>query len=117
MFTIYHLLYIIYYILFQTCIFVQRTCIAIFSRIGLVDQSKPCTQIYSQNNVNCINLQLPIVIWKKSILLDMHHHKSTCLSIFSKIECVDQSKPCTQIYLQKSQVAYICNYKEYFLKL
>ena len=24
----------------------------------------------------CINLQLPIVILKKSILLDMHHHKT-----------------------------------------
>ena len=25
--------------------------------------------------------------------------KRTCISIFSKIEFVDQSKPCTQIYL------------------
>ena len=43
---------------FQTCIIVQRTCtcIAIFSRIGLVDQSKPYTQIYLQNIANCTNL-------------------------------------------------------------
>ena len=27
--------------------------------------------------------------------------KRTCISIFSKIWSVDQSKPCTQIYLQK----------------
>ena len=27
--------------------------------------------------------------------------KRTCISIFSKIRFVDQSKPCTQIYLQK----------------
>ena len=25
---------------------------------------------------SCIHLQLPIVIFKKSILLDMHHHKT-----------------------------------------
>ena len=31
--------------IFQTCIIVKRTCISIFSKIGLVDQSKPCTQI------------------------------------------------------------------------
>ena len=37
--------------LFQTCIIVKRTCISIFSQIGLVDQSKPCTQIYLQNNL------------------------------------------------------------------
>ena len=34
--------------LFQTCIIVKRTCISIFSKIGLVDRSKPCTQIYLQ---------------------------------------------------------------------
>ena len=35
--------------------------------------------------VSGINLQLPIIILKKSIFLDMHHHK-----------------PCTQIYLPKN---------------
>ena len=50
--------------LFQTCIIVKRTCISIFSKIGLVDQSKPCTQIYLQKNANCINLQLAIRISK-----------------------------------------------------
>ena len=30
---------------------VKRTCISIFSIIGLVDQSKPCTQIYLQQVV------------------------------------------------------------------
>ena len=42
--------------LFQTCIIVKRTCISIFSKIGLEDQSKPCTQIYLQKIANCINL-------------------------------------------------------------
>ena len=32
--------------LFQTCVIVKRTCISIFTKIGLVDQSKPCTQMY-----------------------------------------------------------------------
>ena len=45
---------------FQTCIIVKRTCISIFSKIGLVDQSKLCTQIYFQKFANCINLQLAI---------------------------------------------------------
>ena len=35
---------------------------------GLVDQSKPCTQIYLQIIATCINLQLPIVILKKMII-------------------------------------------------
>ena len=46
--------------LFQTCIIVKRTCISIFSKIELVDQSKPCTQIYLQKIANDINLQLAI---------------------------------------------------------
>ena len=50
--------------LFQTCIIVKRTCISIFSKIGLVDQSKPCTQVYLQKFANCINLQLAMRISK-----------------------------------------------------
>ena len=34
--------------LFQTGIILKRTCISIFSKIVLEDQSKPCTQIYLQ---------------------------------------------------------------------
>ena len=36
--------------LFQTCIIVKRTCISIFSKIGLVDQSKTCIQTYLRKN-------------------------------------------------------------------
>ena len=51
--------------LFQTCIIVKRTCISIFSKIGLVNhQSKLCTQIYLQKFANSINLQLAIRISK-----------------------------------------------------
>ena len=49
---------------FQTCIIVKRTCISIFSKIGLVDQSQLCTQIYLQKFANCLNLQLAIRISK-----------------------------------------------------
>ena len=59
-----------------TCIIVKRTCISIFSRIELVDQSKPCLKICLHKTASCINLQLPIVIVKKSIFLDIHHHKT-----------------------------------------
>ena len=48
--------------LFQTCIIVKPTCISIFSKIGLGDQSKPYTQIYLQKFGNCINFQLAIRI-------------------------------------------------------
>ena len=48
----------------ETCIIVKRTCISIFSKIELVDQSKPCSQISLHKNTSCINLQLPIVILK-----------------------------------------------------
>ena len=37
---------------------------------------KPCTQSYLHNIASCIDLQLPIVIWKKIIILDVHHHKT-----------------------------------------
>ena len=56
---------------FQTCIIVKHTCISIFSKIRLVDQSKPCTQIYLQKFSNCINLQLAIRNSK-------HHAFRTC---------------------------------------
>ena len=41
---------------FQTCIIVKRTCITIFCKIGLVDQSKLRTQIYLQKFANCIKI-------------------------------------------------------------
>ena len=82
--------------LLKICIIIKRTCISIFSKIGFVDQSNPCTQITS-----CRNMQQPIVIFKKLILSEMRHCKTSCISIFSKLRLVDQSKPCTPIYLQK----------------
>ena len=49
---------------FQTCLIVKRTCISIFSKIGLLDQSKLCTQISLQKFASCINLQLAVRISK-----------------------------------------------------
>ena len=62
-------------ILYTKYMHVSR-CISIFSKIGLVDQSKPCAQIYSQKIASCTNLQLPMVILKKSGFSDMYHHKT-----------------------------------------
>ena len=59
---------------FQTCIIVKRTCISIFSKIGIVDQSKLCTQVYLQKFANCIDLQLAIRISK-------NHAFRTCTTL------------------------------------
>ena len=63
----------------------KTTCISIFSKIGLVDQSKPCTQIYLQKIASCINLQLPIVIFNNQLFETYVIAKRTSLSIFSII--------------------------------
>ena len=47
------------------------------------------------------NLQLPILISKKSIISDMHHPAIYMYINFQQNQLVDQSKPCTQIYLHK----------------
>ena len=44
-----------------------------------------------QKNASCINLQLPIVILKKSILLDMHHHKTYKYIIFQQNQVKTQA--------------------------
>ena len=72
-----------------------------FQQIGLVDQSKPCTQMYLQIIASCINLQLPTVVLKKKlIILDMHHHITYMYLNFQEIGLVYQSKLCTQLCLQ-----------------
>ena len=47
----------------QICIIVKRTCISIFSKIGLVNQSNQCTQINLPKNRKLHKLQLPIAIF------------------------------------------------------
>ena len=73
--------------LFQTCIIVKRTCISIFSKIGLVDQSKPCTQIYLQN------LQIAIRISKNDAFRTCTTPLRTFRSILRSIGLLDIEVP------------------------
>ena len=78
---------------FQTCIIVKRTCISIFSKIGLVDQSKLCTQIYLQKFTNCINLQLAIRILKNLAFMTCTTPSRTFRPILSSIGLLDNELP------------------------
>ena len=49
---------------------------------------------------SCINLHLPIVILKKSILLDMHDYKTYMYINFQQNRLIHQSVRCTQFYSQ-----------------
>ena len=79
--------------LFQTCIIVKRTCISIFSKIGLVDQSKPCTQIYLQTFLIRINLQLVIKILKNHAFRTCNTPLRTYRSILKSIVWLDIEIP------------------------
>ena len=82
---------------FQTCIIVKRTCISIFSKIGLVDQSKTCTQIYLQNFLNCNNLQLAIRILKNHAYRTCTTPSRTFRPILSSIGLLDNELPRKEI--------------------
>ena len=82
---------------FQTCIIVKRTCISIFSKIGLVDQSKTCTQIYLQKFLNCNNLQLAIRILKNHAYLTCTTPSRTLRPILSSIGLLDNELPRKEI--------------------
>ena len=78
---------------FQTCIIVKSTCTSIFSKIGLVDQSKPCTQIYLQKIANCINLQLAIRISKNHAFRTCTTPSRTFRPILRYIGLLDNELP------------------------
>ena len=82
---------------FQTCIIVKRTCISIFSKIGLVDQSKTCTQIYLQKFLNCNNLQLAIRILKNHAYWTCTTPSRTFRPILSSIGLLDNELPRKEI--------------------
>ena len=82
---------------FQTCIIVKRTCISIFSKIGLVDQSKTCTQIYLQKFLNCNNLQLAIRILKNHAYRTCTTPSRTLRPILSSIGLLDNELPRKEI--------------------
>ena len=75
--------------LLQTCIIVKRTCITIFSKIGLVDQSKPCIQMYLQKFLICINLQLAIRISKNDAFQTCTTPSRTFRPILRSIRLLD----------------------------
>ena len=82
---------------FQTCIIVKRTCTSIFSKIGLVDLSKPCTQIYLQIFANCINLQLAIRILKNHAFRTCTTPSRTFRPILSSIGLLGNELPQKEI--------------------
>ena len=82
---------------FQSCIIVKRTCISIFSKIGLVDQSKTCTQIYLQKFLNCNNLQLAIRILKNHAYRTCTTPSRTFRPILSSIGLLDNELPRKEI--------------------
>ena len=82
---------------FQTCIIVKRTCISIFSKLELVDQSKLCIQIYWQTFANYINLQLAIRISKKHAFLTYTTPSLTFRAILRSIGLLDKELPRKEI--------------------
>ena len=85
---------------FQTCTIVKRTCISIFGKIGLVDQSKLCTQIYLLKYANCINLQLAIRISKNHVFRTCptpHGHSGNFRPILRSIGLLDNELPLKEI--------------------
>ena len=85
---------------FQTCIIVKRTCISIFSKIGLVDQSKLCTQIYLQNLASCINLQLAIRISKNHAFRTCTTPSQTFRPILRSIGLLDNELRVNKLFPQ-----------------
>ena len=81
----------------QTCIIVKRTCMSIFSKIGLADQSKLCTQIYLQKFANCINMQLAIRISKNHTFQTCTTPSQTFRPIFRSIGLLDNELPRKEI--------------------
>ena len=82
---------------FRTCIIGQRTCISIFSKTGLVDLSKPCTQAYLQIFANCINLQLAIRISNNHAFRTCTTPSRTFRPILSSIGLLDNELPQKEI--------------------
>ena len=75
----------------------QCTCISIFSTIRLVDHSKPCTQIYLQIIINCINLQL-------AIRISRNHSFQTWITQFSRYKPILRSIDSVDLLEPRSKV-------------
>ena len=68
-----------------------------FSTIRLVDQSKPCTQIYLQIIINCINLQL-------AIRISRNHSFQTWITQFSRYKLILRSIDSVDLLEPRSKV-------------
>ena len=75
----------------------QCTCISIFSKIRLVDQSKLCTQIHLQIIINCINLQL-------AIRISRNHSFQTWVTQFSRSKPILRSNDYVDLLEPRSKV-------------
>ena len=75
----------------------QCTCISIFNKIRLVDQSKPCTQIYLQIIMNCIDLQLAIRISRNHSFQTWITQFSRSKPILRSIDSVDLLEPRSKV--------------------
>ena len=82
---------------FQTCIIVKRTCLSIFSKIRLVDQSKLCKQNILQKFANCIDLPLAIRILKNHALRKCTTPSQTLRPILRSIGLLDNELPRKEI--------------------
>ena len=86
----------------KTYMYYKKNDISIFSKVGLVDQTKPCILIYLQKNCKLHKFATTKSNFEKNpLFLTCVSVKRTCISIFSIIGLVDQPKLCTQIYLPK----------------
>ena len=77
--------------------------IANLKAIGIVDivrVTDAYTHIYLQKNRKLHKFATTNSILKKSIISDMHHLIADMYINFQQVGLVDQSKPCTQNYLQ-----------------
>ena len=61
------------------------------------------TNLFAKKNRNLHKLQLPIAIFEKIIISEMHH-RITYIIMYFKFH-PNRAKLCTQIYWQKMQVA------------
>ena len=87
--------------------------VTIIDMMYVVDQSKECPQIYLPQKCLLPTFAITNTIFLLNRLLKTCIFiRRTCISIFSKIEFVNQPKPCTQIYLQKFTTIRIVIFKK-----
>ena len=82
---------------FQTCIIVERTCISIFSKIGLVISQNRAHKFICKKIANCIKLQLAIRISKNHAFRTCTTPLRTFMLILRSIGLLDIEIPRKEI--------------------